>query len=134
MFATGLTIPEGLVFDDAARLIVAEWGVAPSRVSRLPPGGGAVAAATLVGTGFVHLYGVVRAPSDDGFFVADVGGNRVAHVHRDGRLEDVLVDVASPAGLWLAKNGDLLVAELAGDAFDSRGYLIRVTAPSPNSG
>jgi sugar lactone lactonase YvrE len=126
-YATQLLVPEGILFDGGGRLVVAEWG-APSHLSSFVPHGASAEDRSVVAQGFAHLYGVARA-GDDGFFVADVGGDRVAQIHRDGSVEDVLVDVAAPAGLWVAKNGDLLVAEhVDGDSHVSTGYLIRVSA------
>jgi sugar lactone lactonase YvrE len=119
-FLTGLAVPEGLAFDASGALIVAEWG-GTSHASRI------VNSAPLnIATGFVHLYGVAVKGTDT--YLADVGGNKVVVVHANGAREDVLTDVAAPAGMSFAANGDLIIAELvAADTHDATGYVIRLS-------
>lgn len=126
-FATELLVPEGLAFDESGRLAIAEWGRRPSTVSRLAMGGGSIASAERLASGFAALYGVVRAPRSDGWIVADLDGDRISQVHENGSVEVLLRDVAAPAGLFVARNGDLLVAEHVGLGHDARGYLLRIS-------
>lgn len=123
-FASGLVVPEGIAVERPGVAVVSEWGASPSRLVRVAP----PAAPEIVASGFVHLYGVVRGPRADGFVVADVGGDRVAWIHGSGAIETVLDGIAAPAGLWLAKNGDLWIAEhVDGDGHQATGYLVRVS-------
>ena len=121
-FATALNVPEGLFFDDAGELLVAEW-LLPSAVHRLPAGGGAVGPGTLVAEGFQNVYGLA-GDGDGGFYAGDHAG-RVVHVAADGTQSDVVTGIGRPGGIWRAKNGDLWVAEFVD--FGQTGYLIRIS-------
>jgi hypothetical protein len=117
--ATDLSVPEGIA-TRGAMMVVVEWGATPSRVVAEP--GGAV-----VASNFVHAYGVARAPHDDGWIVADAGTNRVVLAHDNGPVETLLDGVAAPAGVFVTKSGDVLIAEhVDGTTHDATGYLIRL--------
>jgi len=121
-FATGLNVPEGLFVSGAGALTVAEW-LLPSAVLRFPAGGGAVATATKLAEGFQNVYGLA-SDGGDGMYAGDHAG-RVVHVASDGAQTDVVTGIGRPGGLWLARNGDLWIAEFVD--FGATGYLIRIS-------
>lgn len=114
-YVTGVNVPEGLAFDGTSLLVV-EWG-RPSKVSR----GG-----TVVASGFDRAYGIAK--SDRGWFVSDTTARVVVEVLADGTRENVLTNAATPAGLFRASNGDLLVVEHGSPAHNGIGYLVRLSA------
>lgn len=128
-FVTGVNVPEGLFFDAAGRLHVANWG-APSRLLRFDATGGDARDATTVATGFERLYGA--APWDDGaVVVSDVAAGTVAVVREGGAREVLLRGASAPAGLSRTASGDLLVAELGRTDFTGTGYVLRVRRAGP---
>lgn len=119
-WVTALDVPEGIAFRGSSATL-AEWGTSPSRIVSEPDG-------AVVAEGFVHVYGVARAPHDDGWIIADVGANRVVLARDDGTLTTLLDGVAAPAGVFVTKSGDVLVAEhVDGNTHDATGYLIRLS-------
>jgi hypothetical protein len=112
---TGLNVPEGLAFDGTT-LMVVEWGK-PSRVSRFPGG--------VYATGFDRAYGIAKSPN--GWFVSDTAKATVIDARSDGTQEIVLNGAAVPAGMFRAKNGDLLVVEHGNQQHTGTGYLLRLT-------
>ncbi len=121
-FATGTNVTEGLFFDAAGQLHVADW-LLPSAVYRFPAPGGPIANATKVADGFQNIYGLA-GDGDGGFYAGDHAG-KVVHVAPDGTKTDLLTSIGRPGGLWVAKNGDLSIAEFV--EFGKTGYLIRIS-------
>jgi sugar lactone lactonase YvrE len=121
-FATGTNVTEGLFFDAQNRLHAADW-LLPSAVYRFPAAGGPIANATQVASGFQNIYGIA-ADGAGGFYAADHAG-KVVRVAPDGTKTDVVTSIGRPGGLWIAKNGDLLIAEFVD--FGQTGYLLRIT-------
>ena len=120
-FTTGTNVTEGLFFDPEGQLFVAEW-LLPSAVYRFPPAGGPLAAATQVADGFSNIYGLAGDTSG-GFYAGDHAG-KITHIAEDGTKTDLLTNIGRPGGIWVAKNGDLLVAEFV--EFGKTGYLLRI--------
>jgi len=120
-WVTALNVPEGLFVDGAGQLFVAEW-LLPSAVHRLPAGGGAAGEATKIATGFQNVYGLA-SDGAGGLYAGDHAG-KIAHVTSDGARTDLLTNIGRPGGLWVAKNGDLWIAEFVD--FGQTGYLIRL--------
>ena len=121
-FATGTNVTEGLFFGASGQLHVADW-LLPSAVYRFPAPGGPIANATKVADGFQNIYGIIGDGSG-GFYAADHAG-KVVRVAPDGTKTDIVTSIGRPGGLWIAKNGDLLVAEFVD--FGQTGYLLRIS-------
>jgi sugar lactone lactonase YvrE len=126
-YATGLNVPEGLLFDGAS-LLVAEWNGA-SRVARFVSAGIHASDALTVTNGYNGIYGILRA-SDGSLLVADHGRDtsptgRLVQVHSDGTQETVLDGIVTPGGMTQAPNGDIWLTEFNGTG--GAGYLLRIT-------
>ncbi len=122
-YATGLNVAEGLFFDAAENLAVADW-LLPSAVYRYPQGGGTIDTASTVGSGFNNIYGLAD-DKNGGFYAGDHAGS-VVHVSAAGDKTPIVSQIGRPGGIWVSKNNDLWVAEFT--EFGKTGYLLKIKA------
>lgn len=120
-YATGLHVPEGLLFSGDA-LTAVEWH-APSAVRRFAAGGGDAADATTLTTDLSQAYGLA-GDGDGGVLVGDHAG-RILHVREDGSSRVLLDAIGRPGGITRTDDGTIWIAEFVG--FGETGYLIRLT-------
>lgn len=121
-FATGMHVPEGLLFDGEGRLIVIEWTL-PSAVLRFDAGGGPASAAETLASGFDHAYGLARL--DDGTLLVGDHAGRIARIDPAGDRDDLLTGTGKPGGIWRTEDGTLWLAEFVD--FGATGYILRLS-------
>jgi sugar lactone lactonase YvrE len=126
VYARDLVSPDGLAFDPAGILHVAEEEA--GRVSRIEPQG----TLTTVVDGLTNPEGIAFDPAGNLYVVEDVQGGRLVRVAPDGTAEDLATNLDAPEGVVWTPGGTIYVTESNVEFTESpTDFQTRVTAISP---
>lgn len=123
IYAQGLRSPDGLAFDPAGTLYVAEE--LAGRVSSVAPDG----SATPIVSGLDHPEGIAFDPDGNLYIVEDRQHGRVLRVSPSGTLSVLMTDREAPEGIAYATNGTIYITESNIQFTDAPfDYRTRITA------